>query len=114
VTLATADGYLEWIVPLLGLIVGTLGAVHAARGGASAWATLFIVLAVLIVALLALGFLVVVVVAVLTFSSRDQTLQAVGTVVFDISLLFPIAALVTALIYAWRGTVRAGKAQVHL
>jgi hypothetical protein len=109
VTLATADGYLEWIVPLLGVIVGVLGVVSARRGGAAPWVTLFVTFAVLIVALLLFGFLVAVAIFVLTFSSPNQTLEVVGTVAIDLGFLFPIVVFVTAVIYLVRGGGQLGK-----
>jgi hypothetical protein len=109
-TLATAQGYLLWIVPALGLLVGIVGAVHAGRSSAARWMTFFIILAVLIVALLVLGFLVVIVVFVLTFDTPNQTLNAVGTIGWDFAALFPIVMFVTALVYALRGATQPDKA----
>jgi hypothetical protein len=105
VTLATADAYLEWIVPLLGVIVGILGAVRATRGDAAVWASLFVTFTVLIVVLPVVGVLI----AAATFLSRNQALEAVGTVAVEIGLLFPSVMFVNALIYAVRGGAPPGK-----
>jgi hypothetical protein len=108
-TLATADGYSEWIVVALGLLVGILGAVRAARSGASRWLVLFITLTALIFTLLGLGFLVLIAVVFLTIDSPNQTLNAVVGSAFDVVLLFPIVVFVSALIYVVRGGTPSGK-----
>jgi hypothetical protein len=105
VTLATADAYLVWFVPVLGVIVGILGAVRAVRGDTAVWAALFVTFAVLVVVLPYLGVLV----AVVTYLTRNPTWEAVGAIAVDSGLLFPIVLFVTALIYAVRGEARPGK-----
>jgi len=104
-TTATADGYLQWIVPALGLVVGILGAMSASGSHAASWATLFITLAVLVVALLVLSFAVAVVLAlfVLPFEKPSPVVGAIATVATDLSFLFPIVVYVAALLYVVRG-----------
>jgi hypothetical protein len=109
-TIATAQAYLLWIVPALGLLVGIVGVVLAGRSSAGRWLALFITLGVLIVALYVVGFLVVLVTFFLTYNSPDQTLNAVAIIGWDFAALFPIVMFVTALVYALRGATQPDKA----
>jgi hypothetical protein len=106
VPLATANGNLEWIVPVLGMLVGILGAVKATRDGPAAWATIYLTLAVLVPVLLVLAFVVL----ILTAFSYNHTAQAIGAVVAVIGLLFPLVVFVTAQVYTARNRVPPGKA----
>jgi hypothetical protein len=107
---ATVAGYLDWIVPAFGLLVGILGAVSARRRHAARWATRFTIFAVLVVALLVVGFGVVVVVFVLTFENPNPALEALATGGADLGFLFPIVVFVAALLYVLRGEAPAGTA----
>jgi hypothetical protein len=106
VTLATTDGYLEWILPLLGVIVAILGTVRAARDGSQTLVAVFVTLGALVVVLLVGGFFV----ALLAVFSYDQTLETIATIAVDVGMLFPVVVFVTALIYALRPISLPGKA----
>ena len=114
-TTATADGYLQWIVPVFGLLqwivpalglgVGLLAARSASVRHDARWATLFITRAALVVALLVLSFVVAVALAlfVLPFGKPSSVVDAIATVAMDLSFLFPIVVFVAALLYVVRG-----------
>jgi len=105
-------GLLQWIVPALGLVVGILGAVSASTRHAARWATLFITLAVLVVALLVLNFVVAVVLVlfVLPFGKPSSMVDAIATGAMDLSFLFPILVFVAALLYVVRGGAQSDQA----
>jgi hypothetical protein len=105
-------GLLQWIVPALGLVVGILGAVSAWGRHAARWATHFITLAVLVVALLVLSFAVAVVLVlfVLPFGKPGPVVDAIATGATDLSFLFPIVVFVAALLYVVRGGAHSDQA----
>jgi hypothetical protein len=105
-------GLLQWLVPALGLVVGILGAVSASGRHAARWAKLFVTLAALVVALLALSFAVAVTLAlfVLPFGKPSAAVDAIATVSMNLSFLFPIVVFVAALLYVVRGGAYAEQA----
>jgi hypothetical protein len=102
---APVFGLLQWITPALGLVVGVLGAVDASGRHDTRGTRLFITLAALVVALLALSFAVAVALAlfVLPFGKPSSVVDAIATVAMDLSFLFPIVVFVAALLYVVRG-----------
>jgi hypothetical protein len=105
-------GLLQWTVPALGLVVGILGAVSASGRHAARWATLFVTLAVLVVALLVLSFAVAVVLVlfVLPFGKPGPVVDAIAAGATDLSFLFPIVVFATALLYVVRGGAQSDQA----
>jgi hypothetical protein len=99
--IALVFGLLQWIVPALGLVVGILGAVSAAGRQDGRWTRLFITLAALVVALLALSFAVAVALAlfVLPVGKPSSVVDAIATVSMDLSFLFPIVVFMAGLRY---------------
>jgi len=101
----SSGSFLQFGVPVLGLLVGILGAVYAGRFKDRRWASAFTILAVFVIGLLVVGFVVFIVFAF----SYEPTLVSIGNTAENVGLLYPIVVFVVALVYALRAGAQSGK-----
>ena len=97
---------LSFGVPLLGLVTGMLAALYARQRNDARWVVLFTVLAVLATILVAIDLYAV----LFLLLSFERTRQAIGSVIADACLLFPIVVFVSALVYTLRPSSLSTKA----
>jgi hypothetical protein len=102
VPLATTDGYLEWVIPALGLITGIVGAITAKSGR---WLTIFIALAAISVFVPATALFAGLVLFFL-FITPHSAADAFLGVMINAALLSPVVSFVGALIYTLRPAAR--------